>query len=386
MQCKNCQTQLPDNAKYCYLCGKKQLSESKRHHHRRPQSQGTITKLSGKRHNPYWVRLPADYSSGVPTRKSLGCFPTYAAAAEALSKAIYLPAKSETDVTLQDLYERFITSYYYDALSKSAQGSHRTAWKHLSGRASVCVSEINKDTFQTPINQMHKNGLKRESLSKARNLCSLLCKEAMGMGLLTVNYGQLVQLPKQDSIPVKPFSTKDIKKLWDAFDSGNKAVEAVLIMIYTGMRPSELLGVAIETHLHIDREYWYIKTGSKTKAGKNRIIPIPYVLRPVIECACSGRFRGPLIMAEHGGFYRLDNWRPRNFNPLMEALGLEGYVPYSCRHTYADLQKRRAIIPEILASIMGHEDYSTTVEHYFSTTDDDICRLCEAADGLGRPS
>lgn len=388
MQCKSCHTKLQEDAKFCHQCGRRQIIESKQHHHHRAQSEGTITKLSGRRKHPYWARLPANYFRGVPERKSLGCFPTYKAAAEALAKAMYLPseaAKNEIKMTLQDMYDRFVESHYFAALSKSAQRSHHSAWKHLAKCTQVSVSEINKDTFQEPINILHEEGLKRESLAKIRNLCSLLCKEAMGLGLITVNYGQLVQLPKKDSTPVKSFSMKDIQKLWTAFDAGDKDSIAVLILVYTGMRPSELLAVAIETHLHIEGEHCYIQTGSKTKAGRNRIIPIPQALRPVIERAVAERSEGPLIAAEQGGFLRLDNWRPRSFNPLMKRLGLVGYVPYSCRHTYADLQKRRAITPEVLATIMGHEDYATTVEHYFSITEDDIARLCEAADGLQRP-
>ena len=46
---------------------------------------------------------------------------------------------------------------------------------------------------------------------------------------------------------------------------------------------------------------------------------------------------------------------------------------------------RRTNPTTLLATIMGHEDYSTTVEHYFSTTEDDISRLCQAANGLERP-
>ena len=69
----------------------------------------------------------------------------------------------------------------------------------------------------------------------------------------------------------------------------------------------------------------------------------------------------------------------------MEHLGLEGYTPYSCRHTYADLQKRKQVSPEIMMRIMGHADYSTTVEKYQTTTEDDIARICEAADGFERP-
>ena len=69
----------------------------------------------------------------------------------------------------------------------------------------------------------------------------------------------------------------------------------------------------------------------------------------------------------------------------MEELSLVGYTPYSCRHTYADIQKRRNIDPEIMMVILGHEDYSTTVEFYHSTTDEDLDRIFSAVDGITRP-
>ena len=69
----------------------------------------------------------------------------------------------------------------------------------------------------------------------------------------------------------------------------------------------------------------------------------------------------------------------------MEELSLTGHTPYSCRHTYADIQKRRNIDPEIMMVILGHEDYSTTVEFYHSTTDEDLDRIFSAVDGITRP-
>lgn len=388
MDCKYCHKDIPNDAKYCHLCGKQQTVQPKRHRRHRPQSQGTITKLSGQRANPYWARLPADYSSGIPVRESLGCYPTYAAAAEALSKAIYTPEQIENKpkaVILHDIYERFLNSHYFENLSKSAQGSHRSAWKHICQQCgAVDVSAVNKDTFQKPIDDLRADNYRRETLAKVRNLCSLLCREAMGLGLMTVNFGQLVQLPKTDTEPAKPFSSEQIKLLWDAADSNDKDAMTVLVLIYTGMRPGELLSTDIAEHLYIDGPYWYIQHGSKTAAGRNRIIPLPKILHPIIDQLVDSRTSGPLIAAEQGGFWRLDNWRPRRFNPLMERLGLHGYTPYSTRHSYADLQKRRQVAPEIMMEIMGHRDYATTVEKYQTTTDEDIARICAAADGFER--
>ena len=207
----------------------------------------------------------------------------------------------------------------------------------------------------------------------------------MGQGLITINYGHLIQLPKADSNAAKPFSSQDLKAIWQAADNGNKDAMAVLILVYTGMRPAELLSLDISVHLHKEGDYRYFWTGSKTTAGLNRIIPIPNILNHIIDSLIADRSEGPLIVAEKGGFYRLDNWRPRHFNALMASLELTEYVPYSCRHTYADIQKRRNIAPEIMMEIMGHEDYSTTVERYQTTTAEDIARICSAVEGLERP-
>lgn len=387
MGCVYCHTALPNNALYCPQCGRKQRSTPRPRRHRpRARSEGSIVKLSGKRRLPYWARGPAEYDGNTVTRPSLGCYATYAEAAEALGRSKYAPKSTPAEIiTLSTMYDRFISSHYHDALSPSAQSSHRTAWKHLSPCANTPIHSINKETFQMPIDELARHGLKRETLAKVRNLCSLLCKEAMGLGLMTVNYGQLVQLPKADKSTILPFSSAELKLIWSKSDSGDKRAMAVLLMCYTGMRPGEMLGLRIEQHLHRANSYRYFRTGSKTEAGRNRIIPIPSIISHIVTNLVNGRTEGPLVAAEQGGHYRLDNWRPRCFNTLMEELHISSHVPYSCRHTYADLQKRRQVAPEIMMEVMGHEDYAITVEHYQTTTEDDIIRICEAVNGLERP-
>lgn len=79
------------------------------------------------------------------------------------------------------------------------------------------------------------------------------------------------------------------------------------IVNYTGMRPGELLSLEISTHIHLHGQQRYFKTGSKTDAGKNRIIPLPEILSKIVDDLIGDRSYGPLLATTGGGFYRLDN-------------------------------------------------------------------------------
>ena len=135
--------------------------------------QGSITYIPG-RQKPYWARLPASHN-----RRSLGCYRSHSEAAEALGKAMYGTSKPQSSeqkpMALKDLYERFASSPYYEQLSDSGRQSHRSAWGHLSSCSRMPVANINAEVFQGVINKMARQGKKRETLSKVRNLASLLC-------------------------------------------------------------------------------------------------------------------------------------------------------------------------------------------------------------------
>lgn len=386
MECRKCNAALPEKALFCHLCGKKQVTTPRRRHAKRYCGLGNISKLSGKRQRPYLARLPATYGDRSVARPVLGTYTTYHEAETALLDALSRLDTAGTAMTLEDVYRQFCASNYYLNLKPTSQNAHTGAWHYLQPHGQAKMSAITKAQFQSVADAMQQKGLKRETIAKVRNLASLLCKEAMGLGLLSVNYGQLVQLPHADSAPQTPFSTAQLVALWSAADGGDSAAMATLVMCYTGMRPGELLGVDVGTHLHLTPTLSYFQTGSKTEAGLNRVIPILHVISSIVTALQDGRESGPLIAASGNGFYNLSNWRNRNFNPLMGRLGITGCTPYTCRHTYSNLQKRRNVDPEIMMTVMGHEDYSTTVERYHTTTEEDVARICAAVEGLTRPA
>ena len=357
MICAKCGKTIQDDSIFCNYCGKKQVSQKKKTA-KRASGSGAIRKLSGKRAKPYQARMPV-------TLESIGCYRTIAEAEAALAAAIHRQSPDVFTLTLSDLWEDFQASPYYEGLSASAQGKHKTNWKRLEPLASTKAAQLNTAQFQRIVNQMRAEGLKRASLEKFRNLCSLLCKEGMRHGVISTNFGALVQLPESDAEERKPFTDKQIKAIWKVWEEEKlPAAGTVILLCYTGMRPSELT--------HMERHDGYLVTGSKTEKGMDRVIPYPTFVEDILNTLSFEKLN-------------INNWRNRQFNPLMERLGIEGCVPYSCRHTYSNMQKRRNIDPEIMMDIMGHEDYATAVENYHHITEDDIDRLKAAVVGLEIP-
>ena len=386
LTCIKCKKELPEGAVYCLYCGKKQVSAAKRKRHaKRPAGTGSIVKLKGAREKAYCARLPAQYQDGKAVRVIVGCYATYAEAEQALQEANKLPPLTG-NYTLEDVFELFKKGNYFAALSPSGQDSHEKAWKYLDAWKNTKAVSLTAEPFQAAVDAMKDKGLSRETMAKVRNLASLLCKECMRLRLIEVNFGQLIQLPRQSQENcVRSFTLPELSRIWDRAESGDQDAMAVLVLCYTGMRPGELMGVKIERHIRQKEAWTYIQTGSKTEAGRNRIIPVPAVILPFLDALKGGRDIGPLIATATGQHWRVENWRKRRFYPLMESLKIEDVVPYTCRHTYADLQKRRGIEGEIMMEIMGHADYSTTVEKYHTTTSEDLDRICMAVNGIERP-
>ena len=76
-----------------------------------------------------------------------------------------------------------------------------------------------------------------------------------------------------------PFTDEEILRIWNSKDSVPFA-DMILIGIYSGWRPQELSILQIAD---IDLEAVTMKGGLKTDAGKNRIMPIHSIIKPLIE-------------------------------------------------------------------------------------------------------
>lgn len=125
----------------------------------------------------------------------------------------------------------------------------------------------------------------------------------------------------------KVLSKEEIDSLWLLYNKTQESsLEIVFIMIYTGLRPQELIDIKT-SDINVNENYMI--GGCKTEAGKNRIIPIHNKIKPFIESRINQEY---LIMLNN----RKANYKDINkiFKEIMNSLKLE-HLPYDCRHTMA---------------------------------------------------
>ena len=213
---------------------------------------------------------------------------------------------------------------------------------------------------------------KRSVCEKIKSLGSMLCKYAMQDDLMNKNYALLLELPPTDSNETIPFTDEEIDILFenDSIDD----IKVILMMIYCGFRPNEFLSLQRKD---IDIEQGFIRGGSKTEAGKNRIVPIHDKVLPYYKYFVD-KGNPYLIVTQNNTKYSIGNWRRRHFYRPLEQIGIlngeedKHVTPYSCRHTFATLCERAGVNENILTKMIGHTTKKTTDKFYIHRTENEM--------------
>jgi integrase len=189
-----------------------------------------------------------------------------------------------------------------------------------------------------------------------KTLLSHLYKIAIRDDYTDKNRTEYLKLPKLETTERQIFSPEDKAKLWKDFQSTPSGIVAgILTMMYTGIRPGELLTIRTE-NVHLSEHY--MTGGIKTTKGKKRKIILPDRIKPVISYLLEHSKRDLLLFYPFSDdFY--DDWKQKRADlHINEAL-----TPYCCRHTYITNLTALKVSPAMLQELAGHEDYDTTLEY-----------------------
>lgn len=324
---------------------------------RLPNGYGSVYKLSGKRRKPFMARKTIGWNDeGKQLYRTIGYYETKKLALQALADFNNNPYDVEVStLTFSDIFNRWKEQKYND-ISKSAINGYNAAYETSKELHNIKFVDIKTMHLQSIINNCGKG---YDTLRKIRVLYNQLFKYAMENDIVNKDYSAFIDIGKKtESTTRKPFSDKEIKRLFDV-EKEMPYVDTILIMIYTGLRIGELL---ILKAANINLEERIIKGGIKTEAGKDRIIPINNKIMPFIKKRLEEN-NEYLIINDLGRKMKYDNYYREKFLPIMEQLNMN-HKPHDCRHTFATLMSNSDANKTAIKKIIGHSSYATTEKIY----------------------
>ena len=177
-----------------------------------------------------------------------------------------------------------------------------------------------------------------------KTILKAMYKRAMVDSIIQKNIAEFIVLPKMEEHEATPFTTDELKALWDLFDRKDYFVGYILLMCYTGMMPAELLACK-KSNVDTEKQE-IVGCGAKTKTRKKSAIVYPDLLAPVVASimATDG---DKLIHINKDLFYE-------EYYACLERAGVEKKVPYSCRHTYATEAVKLGVHPAVVQKMLRH--------------------------------
>lgn len=340
--CVKCCAELPKDALFCHVCGKKQTTETRKRRKRANKS-GSIVKLRGNRKNPWQAR-----KDGI----QIGMYKTYAEADKALARLV--------DVNVSDLFNMTF-SQVYEAMLPELRNVTEDHKRNLKGRYNACKAlhnevyrTIRRSQFLSEIIRLEEEGKSKSTVQKTMQLFNHMESWAIGEGIIQANRTEnLTTIAKQKSVK-RPLTDQEIKKIQK---SDHRAAPIALIILGSGCRSIKIFKVRTED-CHED----YFIAGSKTKAGERRTVMISEIglaayqnLRT--EAIAKGCSR--LIDAYEGNKER-NNFAKRDLKPMLDELGIKGVTLHNCRHTMITKALESGVDQVALTQMVGHTDIETT--------------------------
>ena len=325
-------------------------------HQKLPNGFGSIKYLGKGRYKPYGVYPPVtEYTSKGPvTPKALAYVETWDEGYEILAarklenegkikiqNGVYI----DRTPTFKEVYEDFYKEKYRNELRNgnkktSSMSSTQVAFKNSSALHDIQFGQIKYKDLQDVLNACP---LKHSSLELIVSLMHQMYKYAIKYDIVDKDYSSalFIPIPDDDESGV-PFTDEELKILWKNKD--DFVVQMLLIMCYSGYR------IKAFTNMETNLDGKYFKGGVKTKASKERIVPIHSCIFDMVKA----RYNGKNLLG-----CSVRDFRNKMYNTL-SSLGIANaatgarHTPHDCRHTFSALCERYEVNENDRKRMMGH--------------------------------
>lgn len=331
-----------------------------------PNGYGSVVKLAGNRRNPFAVRKTIGWNEkGHPIYLTIGYFPSRTAGMIALAEYNKSPWNIDGEkITFALLYEKWVEKKLYK-MGKSTQTSLKSAYKHAKPLWNMKYKEIKSFHMQDIIDNC---GYGYSTQWAIKNLFGHLDKFALEIDIINKSYAQLTTAESIPETNKKPFTDEEIAQLWRC--KNEPWVDSILIFLYTGLRLSELL--SLET-AKVDLSAKTIKGGTKTKAGKNRIVPIHSRIYDLINNRVK---RGEKYLFTYNSKKITPSIYYGFWKTIMDSQNMT-HTPHECRHTFRSKLDSAGANKKCIDMMMGHKSKDVGERVYTHKTIDQLKEAIE---------
>lgn len=305
----------------------------------------------------------AEDGHSIPIYKTKGGFSTKRDAL-AYCQTLRNAPKTVRKLTMQEIYTSWLPTHQ-SRVSKSTMDCYRAAWKYFQPIHHLPFADIDLDDLQECVDECSKGKRTKENM---KALAGLLMKYAIPRHQTDINYAEYIHTGSDEKGTHPAFHHGQIELIYNQIGVTPHA-EDVYCLIYTGFRPAEMFSLTKTSY-----KDGVLFGGMKTAAGKNRAVPVSPRIAAIIENKLQSD-SDYLFPKDDGTQMSPKYFRDNYFYQVLAAAGIQPvptkdapayYVPYSCRHTFANLLKNAPGSDKDKAGLIGHEDYKTTKRLYQS--------------------
>ena len=328
---------------------------------RNPNGYGTVAKLSGNRRRPYIVKKVIGWNDkGHPIYDIVGYTETREAGNMLLAEYNRDPWDVDrAKITMKELFELW-KEKKAPKLGESNRSSLCSAFKHCSALWEKPYKQIRSYQMQETIDGCGKGYSTQAAI---KNLWGHLDRFALEMDIINRCFSDLLTSDPVPPTQKQPFTDDEVNTVWKY--QNEPWVDSVLVFLYSGWRISELLSMKKSD---VDLHAGTMKGGTKTKAGKDRVVPIHSKIRPLVERRMNEP--GSYLFSYNGKQCSQSQYR-LFWADFMKAWGMD-HTPHECRHTFRTRLDRAGANQKCCDLLMGHVSKDTGNRVYNHKTLDEL--------------
>lgn len=384
-KCPECELQVSTLAQTCPHCGfpltkeRRSMSRPKPKRMRLPNGFGNIYEIKGRPlRKPFYVKVctgrTEDGKLKYRSLKPQSSFATYQEAYEALIAYNKDPYVFDNSMTVKEVYNAWLEEATEKHLKNNIK-MYTSAWRYCYIAYDIDFRSIKPSHIKACVEDSKIKIISGRYAGKEmgptdavkrgiKSLWNVLFDYAIEHGLVDKNVARsytvhLNPYKKDHRQKHIAFTDSEMDLLWKASETDKYAC-MILILCYSGMRPSELCEMRRK---NIDLVNDTMIGGIKTEAGRDRVIPIHRRIKPLIQKFYheSEDFHSEYLVnridtiTRQGSQMKYESLKYR-FDKIISALNLNpAHNPHDCRKYFVTQAKKYHLDEYALKRIIGHQ-------------------------------